>query len=150
MKTALTLALLAACMISQGSYYFPTWYTAQVRTGGPAKFNDLDQTYYWNLSGLGGNASANKYSGLENNWNWNWNWSQPTQYRYVDRKPVPPQRVILKRAPKKVALPELKKYVLVPAKEERPSMYKDWNYLYPGTRTRDIQNRYPVPGKMDY
>lgn len=28
--------------------------------------------------------------------------------------------------------------------------YKDWNYRYPGTRTRDIQNRYPVPKKMNY
>ena len=27
------------------------------------------------------------------------------------------------------------------------SYYKDWDYRYPGTRTRDIQNRYPVPNK---
>lgn len=39
---------------------------------------------------------------------------------------------------------------MVPVQEKRQGGYKDWNYKLPGTRTRDIQNMYPVPGKMDY
>lgn len=40
---------------------------------------------------------------------------------------------------------------MVPAPQKNDTnYYKDWNYVYPGTRTRDIQNRYPVPKKMNY
>lgn len=34
---------------------------------------------------------------------------------------------------------------MVPVVDQQDGYWRDWNYLYDGTRTRDIQNRYPVP-----